>query len=55
MDPFENKEPIKFTNLLRDKLRSQRGLPTQSYDTQSQLKLVTKRNLEIRRSHELSK
>jgi hypothetical protein len=35
MDPFENSEPVKFTNLLRDKLRLARGLQPITYDTQT--------------------
>jgi hypothetical protein len=45
MDPFEDFAPVRFTNILRDKIRAQRGqskLPMLSEaDT---LKAVTKRN-----------
>jgi hypothetical protein len=55
MDPFEDSEPVKFTSILRDKIRQQRNLPTLSIDSASQLKLLAKRNLEIKRDFELSK
>jgi hypothetical protein len=54
MDPFEDTEPIKFTSLLRDRLRTSKK-PQFPYDQASQLKLVAKRNIEIKRDFELSK
>ena len=45
---------MKFTSVLREKLRSQRGQPPVSLNTSTQLKLISKRNVEIRRSYELS-
>lgn len=65
MDPFEDTEvstlksefcqPVKFTSMLRDRLRHQRGQEQIPVDTQTQLKLIAKRNVEIKRSFELSK
>ena len=59
MDPFENTEPIKFTSLLRDKLRTTTRSSKREnqfpHDHASQLKLVSKRNIEIKRDFELSK
>ena len=54
MDPFEDKTPVRFTQLLRDKIRAQRGVQ-RSPNEQEQLKLVAKRNLEIRRALALQK
>jgi len=35
MDPFEDSEPVKFTSILRDKIRQQRNLPPLSIDSAS--------------------
>ena len=53
MDPFDNTEPIKFTALLRDKLRQ--GACKTVSDSAEQLKLITKSNLDVKRSFQLSK
>lgn len=65
MDTFELKETVKFTQLLRVKLRNQREggralEPAQIYDRvkvlqENELKHIDQRNAKIRRSHGLEK